>query len=444
MMLGEMNSFMFKFVFAAVTVFAYTACFAAEPEVVVDRNEDSAATAEFKFKRVASPSKTDAANAAKYSLLAGSRDTNGGGLSRLNDGELPNDADAPRENFFFRAGSSGGRVLLDFEKEIEIDRLQTYSWHASTRGPQVYKLYGGASGDNFKVDAGRGDPAKAGWTLIASVDTRTDGKALGGQYGVSIAKEGEKLGKFRYLLFDIATTETSDSFGHTFFSEIDVLDGNEYEPAKTAVDRSVLKIGDEYEITFDTTDLPEIKPWVEEKLKPACEKWYPKIVGMLPSENYSAPKKFNIVFHRDMDGVANTAGTQVNCAGTWFLRNLNGEAAGAVIHELVHVVQQYGRARGGNRNPGWMVEGVADYIRWFLYEPEENRPRVNPARAKYTDSYRTTAAFLNYVLTKHDAEIVKKFNTDMRQGKYDEASWKKYTGKTVDELWEEYVATLKK
>jgi hypothetical protein len=38
---------------------------------------------------------------------------------------------------------------------------------------------------------------------------------------------------------------------------------------------------------------------------------------------------------------------------------------------------------------------------------------------------------------------VKKFNADMRQGKYDEASWKKYTGKTVDELWAEYVATLK-
>ena len=35
-------------------------------------------------------------------------------------------------------------------------------------------------------------------------------------------------------------------------------------------------------------------------------------------------------------------------------------------------------------------------MRWFLYEPADQRPRVNPDRAKYTDSYRTTAAFLNF------------------------------------------------
>src|SRR5688572_30968667 len=38
-----------------------------------------------------------------------------------------------------------------------------------------------------------------------------------------------------------------------------------------------------------------------------------------------------------------------------------------------HVVQQYGGSRraGGNRNPPGLVEGLADYIRWELYEPKE-------------------------------------------------------------------------
>jgi hypothetical protein len=90
-----------------------------------------------------------------------------------------------------------------------------------------------------------------------------------------------------------------------------------------------------------------------------------------------------------------------------------------------------------------MVEGLADYIRWFLYEPEDKRPRPNPARAKYTDSYRTTAAFLAYVTQTHDKEIIKKFNTAMREGKYSEDLWKQYTGKTVDELWADYVETLR-
>ncbi len=418
---------------------------AADAEVLFDRNERSAATAEFKFKRVGAPSQTDAGNQAKIVVLQGTRDPNGGNASCLNDGQLPKTEDAPRDNFFFRAGSRGGRLRFDLPKVVDIERIQTYSWHADVRGPQVYKLYGGnAETADFKADPGRDDPAKVGWVLLAEVDTRTDGKALGGQYGVSIAgKENARLGKFQHLLFEIAATETDNSFGLTFFSEIDILDGQEYPPPKPTVDRTVLKIGDKIEITFDTSDLPEIKPWVDEKLKPICAEWYPKIVELLPSDNYEAPQKFNIVFHRNMDGVANTAGTQVNCAGTWFLRNLNGEAAGAVVHELVHVVQQYGRVRGGQRNPSWLVEGVADYIRWFLYEPADQRPRVNPARAKYTDSYRTTAAFLNFVMAKHDADIVKKFNADMRQGNYDEESWKKYTGKTAQELWDEYVATLK-
>jgi hypothetical protein len=143
-----------------------------------------------------------------------------------------------------------------------------------------------------------------------------------------------------------------------------------------------------------------------------------------------------------MRGVAYTSRGGVFCAADWFKRNLQGEAKGAVVHELVHVVQRYRTLRGGPRNPGWMVEGLADYIRWFLYEPADKRPRVNPARANYTDSYRTTAAFLNYVVDKHDKDVIVKFNTAMREGKYAPQLWADYTGKTVDELWAEYVKTL--
>ena len=162
------------------------------------------------------------------------------------------------------------------------------------------------------------------------------------------------------------------------------------------------------------------------------------------------------------------------------------EAVGSVIHEEVHVVQQYGygRRRGGTSNPVWLVEGVADYIRWFKYEPEDKRPHPSPVvrvaggggrgrgrgrgqaqtqpaqsqpaqaqvaqaqpttrPANYTDSYRTTAAFLNYVADKHDHEIVVKLNASMRDGRYRPELWSLYTGKTVDELWAEYYETLKR
>ena len=43
-----------------------------------------------------------------------------------------------------------------------------------------------------------------------------------------------------------------------------------------------------------------------------------------------------------------------------------------------------------------------------------------------------------------DKDIVRKFNAEMRKGRYAPELWKKYTGKTIDELWAEYVKTLPK
>jgi hypothetical protein len=166
-------------------------------------------------------------------------------------------------------------------------------------------------------------------------------------------------------------------------------------------------------------------------------------VDTLPSEGYTAPKRLSVTFRKDKGGVADTGGTRINCAGKWFKANLDGEAVGAVVHEMVHVVQRYGRARGGHDNPGWLVEGVADYIRWFKFEPASARPHPDPARSKYTDSYRVTAAFLEFVAATKDHEIVVKFNAAMREGRYRPELWKEYTGKTVDELWGEYTDHLR-
>ena len=190
------------------------------------------------------------------------------------------------------------------------------------------------------------------------------------------------------------------------------------------------------EITIDTSEVPEMKEWADQ-LRPIAEKWYPLIVEYLPSAGYTAPKKFSITF-KNMNGVAYTSNDRIVGAAAWFKRHPDDQ--GAIVHEMVHVVQQY-RHRG---NPGWLLEGVADYIRFFKYEPESKRPHPNPARAKYTDSYRTTAAFLEYVAATHEHEIVVRLNEAMREGRYRPELWKEYTGQTTDELWDEYVATLKK
>ena len=157
---------------------------------------------------------------------------------------------------------------------------------------------------------------------------------------------------------------------------------------------------------------PDLKEWAETKLKPAVDQWYPVWVDCLASDGFTAPKKFKITI-KPMRGVAATSETDIVVSEEWIKGQIGkpewNEAIGSVIHELVHVVQQY----GGRRNPGWMVEGVADYFRWFHYEPVAHRPKLSAtraARAKYSDSYQTTAGFLEYVARTHDHEFVVKMN----------------------------------
>lgn len=199
----------------------------AEVKPIVEHKDNSQATAEFKFKTVPSPAKDDAAAKAKISIAEGEKDPNGADTEALNDGKLPSEEDQPEQNFFFNAGTEGGRLALDLGSAINIKQVNTYSWHPNTRAPQVYKLYASDGSDKaFSAAPKKGtDPAKAGWKLIATVDTRPKGGAEGGgQYGVSIADTAGAIGKYRYLLFDVSRTEADDEFGNTFYSEIDVVE----------------------------------------------------------------------------------------------------------------------------------------------------------------------------------------------------------------------------
>ena len=179
----------------------------------------------FKFKHVPSPVKDDAASKAKLTLVDGEIDPNGADLKALIDGILPTDEDQPEANFFFNAGTSGGRFRMDLGSVIEIAQVNTYSWHPNTRGPQVYKLYASDGSDpKFNVAPKRGiDPVSSGWKLIATVSTLPKEGQGGGQYGVSITDLRGTLGRYRYLLFDCSPTQPDDDYSNTFYSEIDVV-----------------------------------------------------------------------------------------------------------------------------------------------------------------------------------------------------------------------------
>ena len=424
----------------------------AEVAVVRERFDNDDAAPGFKFPHVPAPLRGDAAAKATFTLLDGQRDGNGGGLDKLHDGALPTDGDQPTSNFFFRAGTDGGRILVDLGSVIELRQINTYSWHPGTRGPQVYRVYSsdGKVGDFIPQPMRPSDPTRAGWKLLASVDTRPQDGPPGGQYGVSIGDPAGSLGSARYLLFDIARTEDDDGFGNTFYSEIDILDRNAPAVAEAPLRELIESVaidGGAYRFTVDTTEAPDLTEWAHRELIPAMQKWYPLIVAMLPSDGFTAPKTFSITFTDRYKGVAATSGNRIECSPAWYRGQLKREAIGSLVHELVHVAQQYGRARrpGAERPPGWLTEGVPDYIRWYLYEPQSKGCEIPPSRAatsRHDASYRISANFLNYVIANHDKDLIKDINAALREGRYDTELWKKRTGHSVEELAELWKKSL--
>ena len=198
---------------------------ASDLKIAVERIANSDATPEFKFTKVPVPAPTNAATCAVFSLVTGGWDDNGARVQKLHEGSLPDGPDAPAENFFFRDGTYGGRILVDLNQVVDIKQINTYSWHTGARGPQVYKLYARdamADGSNPEP-VGNKDPLTLGWKLLANVDTRPKMGDPGGQYGVSITSPFGLVGHYRYLLFDCKRTEEADRWGNTFYSKIDVI-----------------------------------------------------------------------------------------------------------------------------------------------------------------------------------------------------------------------------
>ena len=190
------------------------------------------------------------------------------------------------------------------------------------------------------------------------------------------------------------------------------------------------------EFSVDVADAPEMKEWAD-KVARLCEQWYPRLNEELKSDGYKPATQISIALKSSYKGVAQAGGTRITGSVQFFKDH--PDDLGAMIHETCHVIQRY-RGRG---NPGWLVEGIADHVRFFVYEPGKAGP-VNPKRAHYNGSYRTTATFLDFVSKKYDPKLVLKLNQRLREGKYNAETFKDLTGKTVEELDAEWLASLEK
>jgi hypothetical protein len=132
--------------------------------------------------------------------------------------------------------------------------------------------------------------------------------------------------------------------------------------------------------------------------------------------------------------VAETGGDSVRISPKWLKEH--PEDIDVITHEAMHIVQAY-----RHPVPGWLTEGIADYARYtYGVNNQAGKWRLPDFRAgqHYTNAYRVTARFLVW-LEKHDHPgIVDKLDKAARDGSYRPSMWAELTGKTVDELWQEY------
>jgi len=187
-------------------------------------------------------------------------------------------------------------------------------------------------------------------------------------------------------------------------------------------------------IEVDTSQAPDLAEWGQ-KAKAIGEEWYPRIAEYLKTDGFTPPHEVKITF-KPMRGVAGTSNDHIVVSSDYVRHH--PQDFGMIIHELTHVVQSYPPARAG-----WLVEGIADYVRFWRFEPNAPRPPIDPDKASYRDAYKTAAAFLAWIAEKHDPQIVQQLNESLRKGRYQDSLFKEYTGKDLAELWKEFTESLR-
>jgi hypothetical protein len=194
----------------------------------------------------------------------------------------------------------------------------------------------------------------------------------------------------------------------------------------TKVD-SIAKNG--YTLIFVNKD-EQFSDEVKRKMIDAYFTVYPK---QAKEYNPKTIKKVTFLIDPTYDGVAATADNLTRYNPQWFRKH--PEDIDVVTHEVMHIAQSY---TGG---PGWVTEGIADYVRYTMGVANKaagwTLPEFSPSQ-HYDNSYRITARFFVWLTKNVRSSIVKELDKSMRAGTYSDDIWKKLTGKNVDELWAMY------
>ena len=173
-----------------------------------------------------------------------------------------------------------------------------------------------------------------------------------------------------------------------------------------------------------------INKTIETALINTFHKVYSKMVNDF---NTNAIKKVTVIIDPSYDGVAYAHNGEIVVSSKYI--NKKPKDTDLLTHELMHIVQSY---PGG---PSWLIEGIADYARYTYGINNKAAGWSLPSYSSnqnYTDAYRVTARFLNWVKLKYDNDIINKLDDNLRNGTYTNNLWVDITGNTLPDLWSIY------
>lgn len=192
------------------------------------------------------------------------------------------------------------------------------------------------------------------------------------------------------------------------------------------------RAADRLTIILDTADAPDLHDW---SLRAAnyVLRWYPEIAARLATPGFRPPRDIRLTFRSLPDGIAFASGTNLTIGAEWVRKY--PDDFGMIAHELTHIIQ-------ANRpgTPGWLTEGVADYIRYYVVEPGSRRAYFDPAKSTYSRGYQPAAGLLNWLET-HRPGTIAQLQHLSRQGTYTPEKFKEIAGGDPDALWKEFVRT---
>ncbi|MBA3724687.1 MAG: ricin-type beta-trefoil lectin domain protein [Candidatus Levybacteria bacterium] len=183
-------------------------------------------------------------------------------------------------------------------------------------------------------------------------------------------------------------------------------------------------------ITIDTTAAPALDIWLRTKVVPTLQDWYPYIVDTIATPGYTARCDFQIVLANiNVPAHADFATGKITADITWTTNH--PEDMGMFIHEATHTIQAYTKARP----EGWIVEGIADGVRDYLYK--DRVPTIPSASHYFIDGYSETAYMFNHIKNTYDASFIRKLNVASHNGTYNYDIFFQTTNKQPDQLWKE-------